>query len=125
MGDGPGDGKVLDIKTADLKASAPTFGEQSRELKEALTALTTALDGLGSPWGDDDQGKAFAALYKPAHTKIENSTKILITGLASIHDAMADMADGHVDNETLVAAMFTKKGVKGADAGHGSDKTPK
>ncbi|MFI1968096.1 hypothetical protein [Streptomyces cinnamoneus] len=107
-----GSGKVLDIKAEDLKSSAPTFSEQSGKLREALTTLTTTLDGLGAPWGEDEQGKQFAKGYTPARKKIENATKILIGGLASIHEAMADMSDGHVDNDKLIGSMFSKKGVK-------------
>ncbi|MEH6375722.1 hypothetical protein V7793_15490 [Streptomyces sp. KLMMK] len=110
---GGGDGKILDIKTADLKSAAPAFSEQSGKLREALSELTTALDGLGAPWGADDQGKQFGDSYRPKRTQIENSTKILIAGLASIHEAMVDMSDGHVENDKLIAAMFSKKGAKG------------
>ncbi|MCF3106002.1 hypothetical protein IPZ58_31175 [Streptomyces roseoverticillatus] len=118
-GGGGGDGKILDIKTADLKSAAPAFSEQSGKLRDALTELTDTLDGLGSPWGADDQGKQFGESYKPARTKIENATKILVTGLASIHEAMADMSDGHIENDKLIAAMFSKKGAKGAKGAQG------
>ncbi|KJY42386.1 hypothetical protein VR41_08050 [Streptomyces sp. NRRL B-1568] len=116
-----GDGdKVLDIKAADLKSTAPTFKEQSGKLHEALTALTHALHNLGKPWGEDDQGKRFQDAYEPAHTKIEGVTKVLVEGLASIHEAMVDMADGHIENDKHIAAMFTKKGVQATGGGLGS-----
>ncbi|MGK5546982.1 hypothetical protein ACSNOH_19945 [Streptomyces sp. URMC 127] len=117
MGGGPGDGKVLDIKTADLKSAAPTFSEQSGKLRDALLELTDTLDGLGKPWGADDQGKQFGESYEPARTKIEAKAKILIAGLASIHEAMVDMSDGHIENDKLIASMFSKKGAKGGDPG--------
>ncbi|MEV5378614.1 WXG100 family type VII secretion target [Streptomyces nondiastaticus] len=117
MGDGSGDGKILDIKTADLKSAAPAFSEQSGKLRDALAELTDTLDGLGSPWGADDQGKQFGESYEPARTKIEHATKILVTGLASIHEAMVDMSDGHIENDKLIAGMFSKNGVKGGDPG--------
>nr|WP_058044251.1 hypothetical protein [Streptomyces roseifaciens] len=121
MGGGPGsgDGKILDIKTADLKSAAPVFSEHSGELREALSELTTTLDGLGAPWGADDQGKAFGESYKPARTKVENATKILVAGLASIHEAMVDMSDGHVENDKLIAGTFSKKGVQGVQGSQG------
>ncbi|WP_424887549.1 WXG100 family type VII secretion target [Streptomyces sp. XH2] len=118
MGDSPGgDGKILDIKTADLKSAAPTFSEQSGKLREALTELTTTLDGLGAPWGADEQGKTFGDSYKPARERIEHATKIFVAGLASIHEAMVDMSDGHIENDKLIAGMFSKNGVKGGDPG--------
>ncbi|MBF6048081.1 hypothetical protein GO001_23155 [Streptomyces sp. NRRL B-1677] len=121
-GGGGGDGKILDIKTADLKSAAPTFSEQSGKLRDALSELTDTLDGLGSPWGADDQGKQFGESYKPKRTQIENAAKILVAGLASIHEAMVDMSDGHIENDKLIAAMFSKKGAKGPQgSGSGGD----
>ncbi len=122
MGDA-GSGKVLDIKTADIKAAAPVFHEQSRKLSEALTKLIGALDGLGEPWGKDAEVKQFAEEYPRQQKAIEKATGTLILGLVSIHEALIDMADGHVDNDALVAGMFTKaKPGKpgGADGGRGA-----
>ncbi|GAA0457181.1 hypothetical protein ABZ951_23435 [Streptomyces sp. NPDC046215] len=115
MGDGRDSGKVLDIKTADLKASAPVFHTQSVKLSEALTKLITTLDGLGKPWGEDDSVKKFATEYPKRQKEIEQATGTLVLGLVSIHEAMLDMADGHVDNDALIAGMFNKKAPQGAD----------
>ena len=39
----------------------------------------------------------------------------LVLGLTSIHEAMADLADGHVDNDELIAGMFTEVKVPKSD----------
>jgi hypothetical protein len=106
-------GEILDIKIADLKATAPQFQTHSADLAKALTKLKTALGAAGSPWGDDDQGTAFHKAYGPHVTQLENAARILTDGLASIHEAMTDMADGHIDHEELVRAMFGRIDVKG------------
>lgn len=106
-----GGGKVLNIHTSDLKAAAPVFRDQSRKLSNALTTLITTLDGLGKPWGEDDAGKKFEHKYTPNQREIERATGVLVLGLVSIHEALDDMADGHIDNDELVKKMFTKKGV--------------
>ncbi|MGW4566270.1 hypothetical protein ACWEN3_28960 [Streptomyces sp. NPDC004561] len=108
MGDGNVPGKVLDIKTADIKAAAPAFQQGAIDLSKALTTLIKTLDGLGEPWGHDKQGNQFGDAYKPHQKSIESAAGILVLGLTSIHEAMADMADGHVDNDKLVAGMFTE-----------------
>ncbi|OIJ87780.1 hypothetical protein BIV25_38145 [Streptomyces sp. MUSC 14] len=108
MGDGKVPGKVLDIKTADIKAAAPAFHQGAIDLSKALTTLIKTLDGLGEPWGHDDQGNQFGGVYKPNQKKIESAAGILVLGLTSIHEAMVDMSDGHVDNDKLVAGMFTE-----------------
>ncbi|GGR88852.1 hypothetical protein GCM10010205_16620 [Streptomyces nojiriensis] len=41
-------------------------------------------------------------------SRIEESADILKEGLASICTAMTDMADGHIENDALVGAMFRK-----------------
>ncbi|WAP55925.1 hypothetical protein [Streptomyces sp. S465] len=124
MGSGSGHGggnKVLDIKVADIKSVAPTFHHQAVKLSEALTTLITALDGYGEPWGDDKPGKDFGKQYKPNQKHIESAAGILVLGLTSIHEAMNDMADGHVDNDKLIEGMFTKVKKAGGDGpgGHG------
>ncbi|ROP51996.1 hypothetical protein [Streptomyces sp. PanSC9] len=108
MGDGKVPGKVLDIKTADIKAAAPAFQQGAIDLSKALTTLIQTLDGLGEPWGHDEQGDKFGNAYKPQQKKIESAAGILVLGLTSIHEAMVDMADGTVDNDQLIAGMFTE-----------------
>lgn len=112
------DGKVLDIKTADLKDAAPVFHEQSKKLSTALTTLVTKLDGLGKPWGEDEAGKKFEHKYSPNQKSIESATGVLVLGLVSIHEAMKDMADGHVDNEEQIKGMFTKVSPKDQHEDH-------
>ncbi|MFI0979250.1 hypothetical protein ACH4SP_19895 [Streptomyces sp. NPDC021093] len=116
MGDS---GKVLDISTQDLKKAAPAFAKQGQALAEAAATLKRTLDGLGSPWGDDEQGTKFGEAYKPKRTEIERGVAILALGLKSINAAMVDMADGHIDNEKLVEGMFTKVKTPGGKDGNG------
>jgi hypothetical protein len=123
-GGGKDNGKVLDIKISDIKAAAPTFHTQAENLSKALTNLIKTLDHLGKPWGEDAQGKEFGEKYSPLQHSIESSTGILVLGLTSIHEALVDMADGHIDNDLLVQGMFTKVKVPehGGHDGHGDTK---
>ncbi|MDF3300447.1 hypothetical protein [Streptomyces tropicalis] len=105
MGDS---GEILDIKIVDLKAAAPLFEHQSVALAHALTKLKQGLAEAGSPWGDDEQGEKFHKVYGPHVPQIEHATQILADGLASIREAMVDMADGHIDNEELIRSMFSR-----------------
>ncbi|MCS0604966.1 hypothetical protein NX794_27705 [Streptomyces sp. LP11] len=101
-------GEILDIKVADIKATAPHFQHQSVALAHALTKLKHGLAATGSPWGDDEQGEKFHKAYGPHVKRIEQAAQILAEGLASIHEAMFDMADGHIDNEELIRGMFSR-----------------
>ncbi|WP_327290165.1 hypothetical protein [Streptomyces sp. NBC_01198] len=111
MGDAS-DGEILDIKLTDLQATAPQFLTHSSDLATALVKLQGGLAAAGSPWGADDQGKQFEDQYAPNVTSMTMAAEILALGLASIHDAMADMADGHIGNEQLVRSMFSRNGPK-------------
>jgi uncharacterized protein YukE len=118
MGDGNVPGKVLGINTADIKAAAPSFQQGAMDLSTALTTLIKTLDGLGEPWGHDKQGKQFGTAYTPWQKKLESASGILVLGLTSIHEAMADLADGHVDNDELIRGMFTEVKVDKDSGGH-------
>ncbi|MYV39459.1 hypothetical protein GT030_11395 [Streptomyces sp. SID1328] len=100
--------EILDIKIADIKATAPRFHHESIALAHALAKLKHGLGAAGKPWGDDEQGEKFHKAYGPHVKQIEHATRILVEGLASIHEAMADMADGHIDNEELIRSMFSR-----------------
>ncbi|MGW8376910.1 WXG100 family type VII secretion target [Streptomyces sp. ODS28] len=115
--------EVLDIKTEDLKAAAPTFHKQSEHLQTALHQLQTKLAELGSPWGGDEQGQKFAHQYNPHKQQIEKAAGILVEGLASVHEAMKDMADGHIDNDEAVKSLFTRQGVEGKGSHPGQGKS--
>jgi uncharacterized protein YukE len=115
VGDGKDPAKVLDIQTADIKRAAPDFHTGAVNLSNALTALIKSLDALGEPWGHDKQGDEFGNAYKPLQKKIESSAGTLVLGLTSIHEAMVDLSDGHVDNDQLIAGMFTEVKVTKSD----------
>ncbi|MFF7383482.1 hypothetical protein [Streptomyces griseoluteus] len=112
-------GEILDIKIADLKRTAPHFSHESVALAQALTKLKTGLSAAGAPWGDDEQGTKFHETYGPLVARIEKSAEILAAGLASIHTAMVDMADSHIDNEELIRSMFSRIDVPHDTEGHG------
>ncbi|MGW4195401.1 hypothetical protein [Streptomyces sp. NPDC005004] len=112
-------GEILDIKIADIKSTAPRFHHESVALAHALTKLKHGLAAAGTPWGHDEQGERFHKLYGPHVKKMEHATRILVDGLASIHQAMVDMADGHVDNEELIRGMFSRVRVGHDDKGDG------
>ncbi|MCX5395669.1 hypothetical protein [Streptomyces sp. NBC_00102] len=108
--------KILDISTTDLKAAAPVFHEQSVALGTALKTLAASLATAGAAWGDDEPGKSFHEQYGPIAAQMERSAGIIKDGLASIHLAMTDMADGYVENDELVEAIFGKPASPGARA---------
>ncbi|NJP44597.1 hypothetical protein [Actinacidiphila epipremni] len=43
-------------------------------------------------------------------TSMTMAAEVLAFGLAGIHDAMVDMAGGHVGNKELIRSMFSRNG---------------
>ncbi len=48
---------------------------------------------MGAPWGNDEQGKQFAAGFLPNREKIDKALKVLVQGLASIDPALRALED--------------------------------
>ncbi|MFE3886405.1 WXG100 family type VII secretion target [Streptomyces lydicus] len=100
----------FDIDTGQLKSEAPKFHRESAALAKAAEKLKHSLDGLGEPWGNDEQGKKFEGVYSPHRTQIERAAKALAKGLESIHNSMKDMADNHEDADHSSASGLNSHG---------------
>ncbi|MFF7413362.1 WXG100 family type VII secretion target [Streptomyces lydicus] len=96
----------FDIDTDQLKNEAPKFHTESAALAKAAEKLKHSLDGLGEPWGHDEQGKKFEGVYSPHRTQIERAAQALVKGLESIHKSMKDMADNHEEADYSSASGF-------------------
>ncbi|GAU65241.1 hypothetical protein SSP35_01_05790 [Streptomyces sp. NBRC 110611] len=79
-------------------------------MAKAAEKLKHSLDGLGEPWGNDEQGKKFEGVYSPHRTQIERATRALVKGLESIHKSMKDMADNHEGTDHSSASGFKSPG---------------
>ncbi|MFB7630478.1 WXG100 family type VII secretion target [Streptomyces sp. NPDC056149] len=99
-----GDG--FDVDTGQLKSAAPTFHRESVALERAAAKLRHALDGLGEPWGGDEQGKKFEHVYAPHRAQIEKAAEALVKGLSSITKAMTDMAANHEEADRSAKSGF-------------------
>lgn len=100
----------FDIDTDQLKSEAPKFHRESAALAKAAEKLKHSLDGLGEPWGNDEQGKKFEGVYSPHRAQIERAAKALAKGLESIHKSMKDMADNHEDADHSSASGLKSHG---------------
>lgn len=101
-------GGGFSINPAEVQSVAPQFTTASTDLQTALTKLTSALGGLGAPWGGDAQGEQFGNAYAPQHDALTKSFGVLVTGLASIHEGLSAHADNHSGNDTHTAAAINK-----------------
>jgi hypothetical protein len=86
-------GGEFSVRPHTLRSAGATYLVQSGALDGALARLRSTLAGLGDVCGDDEQGVAFAAAYKPAADTIQRGLSILVQGLASINEGLSAMAD--------------------------------
>ncbi|MFC9736643.1 WXG100 family type VII secretion target [Streptomyces noursei] len=100
----------FDVDTHQLKTEAPKFHRESAALAKATEKLKHSLDGLGEPWGNDEQGNKFAGVYSPHRTQIERAANALVKGLESIHKSINDMADNHEEADRSNASGFKSQG---------------
>ncbi|MFH8679519.1 WXG100 family type VII secretion target [Streptomyces lydicus] len=100
----------FDVDTDQLKSEAPRFHRESVALAKAAEKLKNSLDGLGEPWGDDEQGKKFGHAYSPHRSEIERATNALVKGLESISKTMKDMAENHEAADHSNASGFKRHG---------------
>ncbi|MER0481658.1 hypothetical protein ABR737_25550 [Streptomyces sp. Edi2] len=75
-------------------------------MERATAKLRHALDGLGEPWGGDEQGKKFEHVYAPHRAQIAKAAGALGKGLSSITKAMNDMAANHEDADHSAKSGF-------------------
>ncbi|GAA3196781.1 MULTISPECIES: WXG100 family type VII secretion target [Streptomyces] len=99
-------GDSFEVDTDQLKSAAPTFHRESVALEQAASKLRHTLDGLGEPWGADEQGKKFEHVYAPHRAQIEKAAEALVKGLSSITKAMNDMAANHEDADQSAKSGF-------------------
>ncbi|WP_274916959.1 WXG100 family type VII secretion target [Streptomyces sp. WZ-12] len=100
----------FDVDTDQLKNEAPKFGRESAALAKAIEKLKHSLDGLGEPWGNDEQGQKFEGVYSPHRAQIERAAHALVKGLESIHTSMSDMADNHEETDRSNASGLKSQG---------------
>ncbi len=100
----------FDVDTHQLKNEASKFHRESAALAKAAEKLKHSLDGLGEPWGNDEQGKKFEGVYDPHRIQIEHAAHALVKGLESIHKSMNDMAENHENADRSNASGFKSQG---------------
>lgn len=55
------DSGTLEVDTGALAHAGQQFEDLNNTLAAVVSTLTSTIDGLGEPWGDDSMGKQFAS----------------------------------------------------------------
>jgi hypothetical protein len=102
------------IKPWELRGEGREFERIGRELGKAVGALEKGLAALGTPWGTDKPGGAFAAVYGPAHGELLGGLKGLAGGVGRVGAGLHAMAERTTDTDTSTADGFGAKADPGA-----------
>jgi len=85
-----------------LATAAPTFTVAGAELAGAVDRLRNALAGIGAPWGDDAQGRAFFDGYESRAEAVATAADRVSAGLDTVGDGVDAMGRNHATTEAGV-----------------------
>ncbi|MER7672109.1 hypothetical protein ABTY61_27130 [Kitasatospora sp. NPDC096128] len=105
-GKSDGDGGGFALKPWELHGEGREFEKLGRELGKAVGALEKDLAALGAPWGADQPGSAFAAVYGPAHGELLGGLKALAGQVGKVGAGLHTMAERTTDTDTTTADGF-------------------
>ncbi|MBD0688779.1 hypothetical protein [Streptomyces sp. CBMA123] len=105
-GKSDGDGGSFALKPWELHGEGREFEKLGRELGKAVGTLEKDLAALGTPWGTDQPGSAFAAVYGPAHGELLGGLKALAGQVGGVGTGLHTMAERTTDTDTSTADGF-------------------
>ncbi|MFD8701627.1 hypothetical protein ACFV1W_03255 [Kitasatospora sp. NPDC059648] len=94
------------IKPWELHGEGREFEKLGRELGKAVSTLEKGLAALGVPWGADQPGSAFAAVYGPAHGELLGGLRALAGQVGQVGGGLHAMAERTTDTDTSTADGF-------------------
>ncbi|MFE3874597.1 hypothetical protein ACFXPX_09370 [Kitasatospora sp. NPDC059146] len=105
-GESDGDGTGFALKPWELHGEGREFEKLGRELGKAVGTLEKDLAALGAPWGADQPGSAFAAVYGPAHGELLGGLRALAGQVGQVGAGLHTMAERTTDTDTSTADGF-------------------
>ncbi|ALG13637.1 WXG100 family type VII secretion target [Kibdelosporangium phytohabitans] len=91
-----------------LTRHAGEFGGLAERASSIAAELNRTLDSLGQPWGKDEVGQSFAAIYSGPSTAIRSGVDTASGQLRDMGDRLTAMARAYRDAESSAADGFDK-----------------
>jgi uncharacterized protein YukE len=105
----------LRIVIADFMYAAPVFQQAGTELGDVTQAIGESVAGMGSFWGNDAAGKAFASSYLPAQEAIFSRLGSAAGAVIGVGDGLRQMAANY--DMTEYANAFMSEQLAQAESG--------
>jgi hypothetical protein len=99
-------GGAFVIRPWELHGEGREFEKAGREPAKAVGALEKGLAALGTTWGADRPGSAFAALYGPARGELLGGLRGLAGQVGQVGAGLHAMAERTADTDTSAASGF-------------------
>ncbi|MEV6335250.1 hypothetical protein AB0M12_11105 [Nocardia vinacea] len=112
---------------AALRARAPEHERIAADVAATVQTLRKALSAEGTPWGDDDAGRAFAQSYLPEHKQTMDDLDSLVEVLRQSGSDLRQLANNLEDIDLLGARSVsntgneTQNGAGPTTVGNGTD----
>ncbi|MFF4380502.1 hypothetical protein [Kitasatospora sp. NPDC001547] len=109
---GPAGGEFV-LKPWELHGEGREFEKLGGELTKAVAALEQGLAALGAPWGTDQPGSGFAAVYGQARGELVGGLRGLAGRVAGVGAGLHTMAGRTADADSSAASGFGATAVPG------------
>ncbi|MET8539141.1 hypothetical protein ABZW03_00560 [Kitasatospora sp. NPDC004799] len=108
------------LKPWELRGEGREFEKLGGELAKAVTALEQGLAALGAPWGADQPGSGFAAVYGQARGELVDGLRGLAGRVTGVGAGLHTMAGRTADADSSAASGFGATAVPGAAGSAGA-----
>ncbi|WP_422738021.1 WXG100 family type VII secretion target [Micromonospora sp. WMMD729] len=108
------DGIEVDVDA--LHAAAASLGATGQQLGAAVDGLESTVTGSGNPWGSDEAGSLFGAVYVEVLTHALDVYRSMADQLTEAAENLDLSADAHEATDLANAELFTRMELPGGYA---------
>jgi uncharacterized protein YukE len=103
-------GGQIDIRPESLAAAGSSLARTAEQMADAVTQLQATVTGSGNPWGGDETGTMFSAVYTAVldHALTSLSSYVEQVGYAAV--ALSAQAQEAVDTDDAAAGRVAGAG---------------
>jgi hypothetical protein len=108
------DGIRVDVVA--LRTASASFGATGQQLGTSVTGLDGTVTGSGNPWGSDEGGSIFGAVYVEVLTHALDCYRSMADQLLETSENLSYEADAYEQIETENADLFNRMELPGGSA---------
>ncbi len=106
----------IEVDVAAMRAAAGSLDTTGQQLSGEVTSLEGTVTGSGSPWGSDEAGSLFGAVYVEVLTHALDVYRSMADQLLEVAGNLSSSADAYEAIETSNADLFNRMELPGGYA---------